>query len=273
MVMTRSLVALALIAVAVNFVISADALASPRVFLSAATGNDANPSCSETAPCRNLPRGLAAVSPGGQIIIMDSGGYGGGMSVTISSPVQIIAPDSVLATLSDNSTNYGGAALIIVNAGATDLVLLRGLQIDGGTKVGTGILHESGRLVVEHCLFTQLAVGVSAVSAKMDIINSTFAGNALAVNATGAGTETDGSITPSTTQVRIAYGSIIGNDVALQMTSPGNNFSNIFVMISSNSAANWATDVVGNTTAVTGSGLGCTSGCQAGSYFGGGGLP
>lgn len=267
-----SLIALALTTVALNFITSADALGSTRVFLSAATGNDANPGCTSTAPCRTLPHGLAESTAGGQIILMDSGGYGGGTSVTISFAVQIIAPDGVLASLTDNSTNYGGAALITVNAGATDLVLLRNLQIDGGTKVGTGILHESGRLVVERCLFTQLAVGVSAVNAKMDIINSTFAGNAVAVNANGSGTEPDGSITASVAQVRIAYGSVIGNDVGLQMTNPGNNLANIFVMISSNSGANWATDVVGNTTATTGSGTGCTSGCSVGSYYGSGGL-
>ena len=270
MVPTRSLVAFALIAVALNFVTSTDALGGSRIFLSAATGNDANPSCTPSAPCRNLPRGLAAVSPGGQIVLMDTGGYGGGMSMTVTSAVQIIAANGVQATLTDNSTNYGGAALITVAAGATDLVLLRGLQIDGVTKAGTGVLHQSGRLVIENCLFTQLGIGVSEVNSKMDVINSTFIGNAIAVAASGPGTESNGSSTTSTAQLRIAYGSIVANDVAMQMTDPGNGFANIFVMISSNSAANWATDVVGNVTALNGTGNGCSSGCQVGSYFGAG---
>jgi hypothetical protein len=57
--------------------------------------------------------------------------------------------------------------------------------------------------------------------------------------------------TTSVAQVRLSHGSIVANDVAMQMTDPGDNFANIFVMISSNSAANWTTDVVGNTTART----------------------
>jgi hypothetical protein len=270
MVTTRSIVALALTAVAVNFLTSAAALGGSRVFLSAATGNDSNPSCTPAAPCRNLPRGLAVVTPGGQIVLMDTGGYGGGMSLTLTSAVQIIAPDGVQATLTDNPTNYGGAALITVAAGANDLVLLRGVQIDGITKTGTGILHQSGRLVVEHCLFTQLGIAVGAVNSKMDILNSTFTGNAVAVAASGSGTESNGSTTTSTAQVRIAYGSIVGNDVAMQMTDPGDGFANIFVLISSNSAANWATNVVGNVTALNGIGVGCSSSCQVGSYFGAG---
>ena len=261
MVTSRSIVALALIAVGVNFLTSAAALGGSRVFLSAAAGNDANPNCTPLAPCRNLPRGLAVVTPGGQIVLMDTGGYGGGMSMTLTSAVQIIAPDGVQATLTDNSTNYGGAALITVAAGPNDLVLLRGVQIDGITKTGTGILHHSGRLVVEHCLFTQLGIGVSAVNAKMDIIDSTFTGNAVAVASSGSGTESNGSTTPSVAQVRLSAGSIVGNDVAMQMTDPLDNFANIFVMISNNSAANWTTNVVGNTTALNGIGVGCSSSC------------
>lgn len=273
MVTIRPLVAFALIASAVNFLTGvAAATGVSRVFLSAATGNDANPNCTTTAPCRNLPRGLAVVSPGGQIVLMDTGGYAGAMPVTLTFAVQIIAANGVQATLTDDSTNYGGAALITVAAGATDLVLLRGLHFDGITKVGTGILHQSGRLVVQNCVFTELAVGVSAVNSKMDIIGSTFTGNALAVAASGSGTETQGSATTSVAQVRISQGSIVANDVAMQMTNPGEQLANIFVMISSNSAGNWTTDVVGNTTALNGIGVGCESNCPVGSYYGAGGL-
>jgi hypothetical protein len=270
MVTTRSLVALALIAAALNFVTNADALGGPRVFLSAATGSDTNPSCTQTAPCRNLPRGLAVVTPGGQIVLMDTGGYAGGMNMTLTSAVQIVAANGAQATLIDNSTNYGGAALITVAAGATDLVLLRGVQIDGVTRSGTGILHHSGRLVIENCLFTQLGLGVSEVNAKMDIIDSTFTGNVVAVAASGAGTESNGSTTTSTAQLRLARGSIVGNDVAMQMTDPGEGFANIFVMISNNSASNWTTNVVGNTSALSGIGVGCSSTCSVGSYYGSG---
>jgi hypothetical protein len=270
MLTTRPFVALALIAIALNFVTSTDALGGSRVFLSAATGNDANPSCTPAAPCRNLPRGLAVVTPGGQIVLMDTGGYGGGMSMTLTSAVQIIAAQGVQATLTDNPANYGGAALFTVVAGAADLVLLRGVQIDGITKSGTGILHQSGRLVVEHCLFTQLGIGISAVNAKMDIIDSTFTGNAVAVASSGPGTESSGSSTTSVAQVRISSGNIVGNDVAMQMTDPGDGFANIFILISSNSAANWTTNVVGNITALNGIGAGCSSSCSVGSYFGAG---
>lgn len=272
MVKTRPLAALALVSIALNLVTNTDAFAASRVFLSAAVGNDANPNCTLAAPCRNLPRGLAMVSPGGQILLMDSGGYGGSLPLSLTFAVQIVAAEGIQATLTDNSTNYGASALITVAAGASDLVLLQGVQIDGVTKVGTGILHQSGRLVVQHCLFTQLAVGVSAVNSKMDIIDSSFSGNGVAVMSSGAGTENNGSTTPSVAQVRISRGSIVANDVGLEMVDPGNGFANIFIQINSNSFYDWNTNVTGNTTTVLGMGNGCSSGCQVGPYNGGGGL-
>jgi hypothetical protein len=267
---TRSLIALALVSVTLNFVASVEAFGSSRVFLSAATGNDTSVSCTSAAPCRNLPRALAVVSPGGQIVLMDSGGYGGAMSVALTFAVQIVAPDGVQAMLTDNPTNYGAAALITVAAGSSDLVLLRGLQIDGVTKTGTGILHQSGRLVVDHCTFTQLAVAISAVNSKMDIVGSSFAGNAVAVSSSGSGTEYDGSSTTSVAQVRISSGSIVANDVALKMTDPGDGLANIFIQIVSNSLLDWTTNITGNTTTVLGVGNGCSSPCPTGSYGGGG---
>src|SRR5207245_7143697 len=93
-----------------------------RTFVSAATGNDANP-CTRTAPCRNFAAAIAQTSPGGEVIVLDSGGYG---TFTIAQAISIIAPPGVYAGISV----FAGTG-ITISAGASDVVTLRGLTLTG----------------------------------------------------------------------------------------------------------------------------------------------
>src|SRR4029078_7560320 len=69
-------------------------LAQPaRTFVSAATGDDLNP-CTLASPCRNLRRGVEAVAATGEVVTLDSGGYG---TLTISKSVTIAVPAGVYA--------------------------------------------------------------------------------------------------------------------------------------------------------------------------------
>src|SRR6266571_7551654 len=67
-----------------------------RTFVSAASGNDANP-CTRTAPCRNFQAAIAQTASGGEVIVLDSGGYG---TVTINQSVSLIAPPGIYAGIS-----------------------------------------------------------------------------------------------------------------------------------------------------------------------------
>src|SRR5437588_2416029 len=111
-----------------------------RTFVSAATGNDANP-CSRTAPCRNFAAAIAQTAAGGEVIVLDSGGYG---TVTISQSVSLISPPGVYAGI----TAFSGNA-IEINAGASDSVTLRGLTPNGlGGGIGLNV-DAVGRLFVD----------------------------------------------------------------------------------------------------------------------------
>ena len=101
-----------------------------RTFVASA-GSDANP-CSRVAPCRTFGAALAQTAGGGEIVALDSGGYG---AVTINQAVTIVAAPGVHASISPSS----GAA-IIVDAGPTDVVVLRNLYLNaqGGA---TGVLY------------------------------------------------------------------------------------------------------------------------------------
>jgi len=89
-------------------------------------GDDANP-CSRTAPCKTFAGAISKTAAGGEISVLDPGGFGG---VTITKAITING-DGTLAGVLVSGTNA-----IIVNAGVNDRVVLRGLSILG---VGTGI--------------------------------------------------------------------------------------------------------------------------------------
>ena len=115
--------------------------ASQRSFV-ASDGVDANP-CSLTQPCRSFSAALAQTNAGGEIVVVDSAGYG---PVTITKAVSIVAPPGVYAGVSV----LGGDG-IVVNAGPSEDVVLRGLTVNaqGGNN---GIVFNSGSaLYVENC--------------------------------------------------------------------------------------------------------------------------
>src|SRR5437016_13627207 len=113
--------ALALIALALPA--SASAQAS-RTWVSG-VGDDANP-CSRTAPCKTFPGAISKTAAGGEINCLDPGGFGG---VTITKAITI-ACEGVTAGVLVSGTNA-----IVVQAGPSDNVTLRGLDING---LGTG---------------------------------------------------------------------------------------------------------------------------------------
>ena len=95
---------------------------SPQRTFVSTTGSDTNP-CSRTQPCRNFGPAIAAVAAGGEVVALDSGGYG--RITLIDKSVSIIAPVGIHAAITA-STGDG----ITINA-SNIVVLLRGLFLTG----------------------------------------------------------------------------------------------------------------------------------------------
>jgi hypothetical protein len=89
-------------------------------------GDDANP-CSRTAPCKTFAGAISKTAPGGEINVLDPGGFG---AVTITKSITIRS-DHIEAGVLVSGTNG-----IVVSAGPTDKVVLEGLDIEG---LGTGL--------------------------------------------------------------------------------------------------------------------------------------
>lgn len=126
-------------------VVSVPAFAAAQRTFVASYGSPANTAfnCSIAKPCRAFSEAMGVTSTGGEIIVLDSAGYG---PVTIAQSVSIIAPPGVYAGISVFSGDG-----VTISAGATDKVVLRGIAINGQGG-GDGIRVNSGKEIhIEDC--------------------------------------------------------------------------------------------------------------------------
>jgi hypothetical protein len=119
-------------------------------------GDDANP-CSRTAPCKTFAGAISKTSPAGEINVLDPGGFG---AVTITKVITIRA-DHVEGGVLVSGTNG-----IVVAAGATDTVVLEGLDFDGTNTGLNGVQITSGlQVYIIRCAirrFTQNGVNMAS---------------------------------------------------------------------------------------------------------------
>jgi hypothetical protein len=86
-------------------------------------GDDANP-CSRTAPCKSWAGAISKTVAGGEIDALDPGGFG---AVNITKAITLAAEGA-----GEGGVLSPGSTEININAGPNDIIILRGLQIDGG---------------------------------------------------------------------------------------------------------------------------------------------
>ena len=148
-----------------------------RTFV-ASTGVDTNP-CSRTAPCRSFGAAIAATAPGGEVIVLDSAGYG---TTAISGPISLISPSGVYAGVTVTA-NDG----LDIAAGANDVVVLRGLTINGVGGANGIVLTSGGSLYLDDVTVQNFPVssavgidtGATATAARIENCNLRRSGNGL----------------------------------------------------------------------------------------------
>jgi hypothetical protein len=185
-----------------------------RTWVSGAFGDDANP-CSRTAPCKTFTAALGLTPPEGEIDVLDPGGDttntpgdGGGFgAVTITKSVSIVAVGVVAGVL----VNGGNA--ITVSAGSTDVVVLRGLTLDGSSGGGlSGIQFNSGAaLHIEDCTINSFGTGIQIKpsAASQIFIKNTVVRNSSTANGDGNAIE----VVPSGGQTQVfIQDTIVGNN-------------------------------------------------------------
>src|SRR5256714_7223784 len=127
----------------VIFLWSSDAQAQATRTWVSGVGDDANP-CSRTAPCKTFAGAISKTAAGGEIDALDPAGYG---AVTITKAITIDGGGGQVASVLVSGTNG-----IVVQAGPSDVVILRNLRLNGiGTGIN-GIRFLSGKaLIVDKC--------------------------------------------------------------------------------------------------------------------------
>lgn len=154
-------------------------------------GDDANP-CSRTAPCKTFAGAISKTAAGGEIDVLDPGGFG---ALTITKSITIDGGGGVVASALVAGTNG-----FVVAAGATDVVILRNLRFqgllgNGGNPGGAGLdaikFISGAELIVDNCDvygFNSNGIEVAlSTSGFVHVRNSTFrnnAGNGISATAT-----------------------------------------------------------------------------------------
>lgn len=131
-------------------------------------GDDANP-CSRTAPCKTFAGAISKTAAGGEINVLDPGGFG---AVTITKSITLDGGGNLSGVL------VSGTNGIVVNAGPTDTVRLRNLDINGVGSGTNGVRFLSGgTLYVENTTiygFTQCGIDFEPSTASNLSIDRTL---------------------------------------------------------------------------------------------------
>jgi Right handed beta helix region len=176
--------ALAIACTASLYAIPAQAQAT-RTWVSG-VGDDVNP-CSRTAPCKTFAGAISKTAAGGEINVLDPGGFGG---VTITKSISIISQFEA-------GVLVAGTNGIIVNAGTNDRVLLEGLDIEGVSATiqspGLNGIHivGGGRVTIRKCSIRNFSLNginlVGIANARAVIEDSLILNNGGGFNMLGAG--------------------------------------------------------------------------------------
>jgi hypothetical protein len=137
-------------------------------------GDDANP-CSRTAPCKTFAGAISKTAPGGEICVLDPGGFG---AVTITKPISIRNDGVGTAGVLVSGTN----GIIVSVPNATDNVIIRGLDFEGlGTGLSGLTVITGGNVFIEDCTFNAFTVsGINftpTVAGSMLHVSNTYVRN------------------------------------------------------------------------------------------------
>jgi hypothetical protein len=171
---------------------------APRTWVSG-VGDDANP-CSRTAPCKTFAGAISKTAIGGEISVLDPGGFGG---VTINKSITLDG-DGTLASI-----QVTGTSAININA-ANVVVTIRNLSLLGVNGL-TGInLVNGAAVVIDHVSISGFTTGVLTTVGSAMVINSNLTQN------TGFGVRAlNGSI------ISVENSMFANNQVAVQSDAGG----------------------------------------------------
>jgi hypothetical protein len=168
---------IAMTLVAIVLLASSRSAAANRTWV--APSGDDNNACSNANPCKTFAGALAKTDARGEIVVKESGGFG---AVTIDKSITIDSGRKYAGIQVSGSGNNG----VTIQAGNTDVIVLRGLTIKGLGVGRTGIRTSSafaGVLRVENCAISDFVQdGILGDSALLFIQDTVISGCAVAID-------------------------------------------------------------------------------------------
>ncbi|MEO8675820.1 MAG: right-handed parallel beta-helix repeat-containing protein [Casimicrobiaceae bacterium] len=166
----RALAALALGAIA--FLGAAPVRAQLNRTAVSFTGDDLN-SCAPALPCRSFARAMSQTNANGEILVLDSGGYG---PFTINRSVTIQAAPGVYAGVTASSGNA-----ITLSLPPSGRAVIRGLTLEGLGTGTWGIYGFAGIVHIENCIVNGFVYGIgiggyTATISDTEVRNNTTIG-------------------------------------------------------------------------------------------------
>jgi hypothetical protein len=198
-------------------------------------GDDANP-CSRTAPCKTFAGAISKTAAGGEISVLDPGGFG---ALTITKSITINGDGTLAGVLASLTNGF------IVNCPlATDKVVIRNVSINGAGNGINGIRFlAGGQLNVQNCSisgFTGNGIEITkTTSGIVSIKDTTITQCTTGINATtSAGfvvalvdnvrleNMSNGVIAGNNTQVTLRNSSVFQNNTSGLQASTGTSTIN-----------------------------------------------
>jgi hypothetical protein len=181
-------------------------------------GDDANP-CSRTAPCKTFAGAISKTAAGGEIDVLDPGGFGA-VTITKSITIRAIGFDAGVLVVGTNGIN--------INAAATDSVMIDGLSINGAGNgySSNGInVSQAGDVYIRNCIIQ----GFNQSSSSGINLSNTAARTRVTVESSTILYNTNGiSVNSSANNghLKVFNSQILSNDVdGIFVTGTGNDVS------------------------------------------------
>jgi hypothetical protein len=192
-----------------------------RSYLSVFAGNDANDCSTPALACVTYARAHTQTNATGEIVVIGNGGYGS--SFTITKSINVTVVPGVYAA---NRPAAGGAA-ITITAGATDIVRLEGMQIEGvGGANSIGILiNSAGMVMIDNVKIKDAATGIKINSPNTRVFINNAQISGFVSNPAGTGAAIWQTSIATTAKTWVWGGNLVKGDIGLKIDDGDFNFT------------------------------------------------
>ena len=144
-------------------------------------GSNSNP-CTRSSPCQTFAGAYAKTNAGGEIDVLDPGDFG---TLIITHAITIDGQGQLASILTPGDPMFSA---FYINAGPSDVVILRNLTINGEGQGGIGIVFNTGAaLHIHNCVIMNATSGTQGLKFSPNAASMLFIQDTVITNNAGGG--------------------------------------------------------------------------------------